>query len=157
MLDETPSISEWTLCIDTQTMNTQEDLDNYWDLPEYIWGLLLQWVVTWALPEIYEELIRKRKEKSLSTFVISSWYHDRWEINFWNYESIQRNQDAWAIYLNAVNLKDMELVWGTLSELVSNWIAWKALEDTMREKFCKTISRDEDVRDETLVVLDNKK
>lgn len=128
--------------IDTQTINTSESLRLYGDIVETVPGLLLQWVVTWALPEIYEELIKRRKEKGLPTFVISSWYHDRWEVKFWNYESIVRNKDTGAIYLDWVNLNDIREIFEFMHWCIWEWKQGIDLEIAMREKFCK--SEDDD-------------
>jgi len=133
--------SQWTFHIDTQIINTQQELDLYGDIVFDVPWLLLQWVVTWALPEIYVDLIRKRRQKGLSTFIISSWYERDW-VWLWNYESIVRNNDAWWIYLDGVNLKDITEVSESMHQFLVEWKQWNDLETAMVSRFWKNISDD---------------
>lgn len=138
--------SQSIMHIDTQTINTKKELDGYWDMLFDIPGLLLQWVVTWALPEIYVDLIDKRKTKGLPTFIISSGYY-RDGIELWNYESIQRNKDVGGVYLEWANLKDLSEVCEVLAKFVLELKSGVDLEKSMLEKFGRKLSVDQAIND----------
>jgi len=152
MLDDIPNYSTGTIHIDTQLVNMPEQLALYKEIPRTISGLLLQWVVTWALPEIYVDLIRERKKKGLPTFIISSWY-EKQGVWLWNYESIVRNQDVWWIYLEWVNLKDIACVCETLDEFIRQWKHWPILEKAMISHFWKNISSTDEANQSVVDIL----
>lgn len=146
---------EWSwdiIIIDAQTITTQQALDLYWNTLEEVPGLLVQWMVTGALPEVYVGLIKKRKNKWLSTFIISSWYDGRW-VKLWIYDSILRNIDVGGVYLEWVNLNDIEEVGYTLSLLIWEWKKWEALEKAMLEKFWKQSGGSGAVNDALVEIL----